>query len=79
MTGLIGTMPTGAFHTATGRGPFVIPCLDVDPSNRSTCFRPKGHTGRHAFIATSGRVWAVWGDDEHKAKRERLTVGEPPC
>lgn len=71
--GLIGTLPAGAFRPA-GRGPFVMPCLDIESG--STCFRPQLHGGRHAFIALSGRVWRVWGDDVHKAKRERARLDE---
>lgn len=88
-TSLIGTLPQGSFHRVSDDGPFVMPCLDkaaTPTGSPSTCFRPQGHSGRHAFIAASGRVWAVWGDDVHQAKRERSgyvwtlpEVGEPPC
>ena len=84
---LIGTLPQGSFHNGE-RGPFRIACLQRTPSDRGHCFRPQGHGGRHAFIGLSGRVWAVWGEDVHKAARERgqggyvwtlPEVGEPPC
>ena len=71
MSTLIGTLPAGAFHNIQA-GPFVIPCLDDAPGDvRDTCMRPKGHEGRHAFIALSGRVWRVWGEDEHADARRR--------
>lgn len=67
---LIGTLPQGSFYSGA-RGPFRIACLQRTPSDRGHCFRPQGHGGRHAFISLSGRVWAVWGEDVHKAARER--------
>lgn len=68
----VGVLPSGSFHKATVDGPFVLPCLDREPDGaRGQCFRPVNHEGRHAFIATSGRVWSVWGEDVHKPKRVR--------
>lgn len=69
--GHVGTLPPGAFHNIA-LGPFRLACLEREPAgSRGQCFRPRGHGGRHAFIAVSGRVWSVWGEDVHKAKRER--------
>lgn len=60
----------------------VIPGAETcdDYSETYVCTRPKGHGGRHAggYWAASDKtqtVLDVWGEDVHKAARERGRTG----